>query len=98
MCLAIPGKIVSVSGEDPIGRTGKVSFGGVIKDISLSFVPDAEPDDYVIVHVGFALQKVDEEEAERMFGYLREMGELADLEDAEKAEADAAAGQPAPGT
>ena len=81
MCLAIPGKIISIlDGATPIERTGRVSFGGIVKEISLAYVPEAVVDDYVIVHVGFALSKVDEEEAGRVFEYLKEMDELADIE------------------
>ncbi len=76
MCLAVPGKVISVAGEDPLQRQGKVSFGGVIKDVNMAYVPEAEVGDYVIVHVGFALSKVDEDEANRVFEYLREMEEL----------------------
>jgi hydrogenase expression/formation protein HypC len=81
MCLAIPGKITSISGEDPLMRTGKVDFGGILKEVSLAYVPEAQLGDYVIVHVGFALSRVDEAEAQQVFGYLREMQELAELED-----------------
>jgi len=81
MCLAIPGKITSVSGEDPLLRTGKVDFGGILKEVSLAYVPEAKPGDYVIVHVGFALSRVDEEEAKQVFEYLREMQELSDLDE-----------------
>ncbi len=64
MCLAVPGQIVSVTGvDDPLTRMAKVNFGGVIKEVSLAYVPDASVGDYVIVHVGFALNKLDEEEA-----------------------------------
>lgn len=80
MCLAVPGKILSISGDEPIERTGRVSFGGIVKEASLAYVPDAEIGDYVIVHVGFALSKVDEDEAKRVFEYLAEMGELGELE------------------
>jgi hydrogenase expression/formation protein HypC len=66
MCLAVPGKIVSVSGDDPITRTARVSFGGAIKDVSLAYLPEAGVDDYVIVHAGFALSRIDEEEALRI--------------------------------
>lgn len=79
MCLAIPGKIISVAGDEPLQRSGRVSFGGVVKDVNLAYVPDAGVGDYVIVHVGFALSKVDEEEAKQVFQYLREMGELEEL-------------------
>ena len=81
MCLAIPGKITSISGDDPMLRTGKVDFGGILKEVSLAYVPEAQLGDYVIVHVGFALSKVDEAEAHQVFSYLREMQELTDLED-----------------
>ena len=80
MCLAIPGKITSISGDDPMMRTGKVDFGGILKEVSLAYVPEAQLGDYVIVHVGFALSKVDEAEAHQVFEYLREMQELSDLE------------------
>lgn len=79
MCLAIPGKIIDVAGDEPLARTGRVDFGGIIKEVSLAYVPDAGPGDYVIVHVGFAISKVDEEEAQQVFAYLREMEELAEL-------------------
>ncbi|RMH74847.1 MAG: HypC/HybG/HupF family hydrogenase formation chaperone [Calditrichaeota bacterium] len=81
MCLAIPGKIISIEGEDPILRTGKVSFGGIVKEVNLSFVPEAKVDDYVLVHVGMAISTIDEEEAHKVFEYLKEMDELQDLED-----------------
>lgn len=79
MCLAIPGRILSVSGEGPIDRTGRVSFGGIVKEVNLAYTPEAKVDDYVIVHVGFALSIVDEAEAHRIFEYLKEMDELAEL-------------------
>ncbi len=81
MCLAIPGKIASLTGDDPITRTGKIDFGGVLKEASLAYVPEANVGDYVIVHAGFALSRVDEEEANKIFGYLREMQELSELDD-----------------
>jgi hydrogenase expression/formation protein HypC len=80
MCLAVPGKITSISGEDPLSRMGKIDFGGVLKEASLAYVPEANIGDYVIVHVGFAISRVDEEEAHKVFDYLREMQELAELE------------------
>jgi hydrogenase expression/formation protein HypC len=79
MCLAIPGKIESVSGDDPLTRMGKVNFGGVLKDACLAYVPEAQVGDYVIVHVGFALSRLDEEEAQKVFEYLRQMEELGEL-------------------
>ena len=81
MCLAIPGKIISVSGDDPLWRAGKVDFGGIQKDVNLSCVPEANVGDYVIVHVGFALSKVDESEANEVFEYLRQMDGLPELKE-----------------
>jgi len=80
MCLAVPGKIVSIEGDDPILRDGKVNFGGVVKRVNLSYVPEAKIGDYVIVHVGFALSIVDEEEAKQVFEYLKTIGELSEIE------------------
>jgi hydrogenase expression/formation protein HypC len=83
MCLAVPGKILSIEGTDPVFRTGKVSFGGIVKQINLAYVPEAGVDDYVLVHVGFAISTIDEEEANQVFEYLKQMGELADAAEAE---------------
>jgi len=77
MCLAIPGKILSVSGDEPIMRVGRVDFGGIVKEINLAYVPEAEIGDYVLVHVGFAITVIDAREAARVFEHLREIGELA---------------------
>ena len=79
MCLAIPGKIVSISGDKPLERVGKVDFGGILKQASLAYVPEAKIGDYVIVHVGFALSRLDEEEANKVFEYLKEMEGLEEL-------------------
>lgn len=76
MCLAIPGKIVSIEGLDDTFRTGKVSFGGIIKNVNLCMLPEAKIDDYVLVHVGVAISIVDEEEAKLTFNYLNKMGEV----------------------
>jgi hydrogenase expression/formation protein HypC len=81
MCLAVPGKILSVAGDDLMLRTGRVGFGGVIKEVNLSCVPDAGVGDYVIVHVGMAISKLDEEEAAQIFAYLQQMQELEELKD-----------------
>jgi hydrogenase expression/formation protein HypC len=81
MCLAVPGKITSINGEDPLMRTGKVDFGGILKEVSLAYVPEVKVGDYVIVHVGFALSRVDEEEARQVFEYLRQMQELSELDE-----------------
>ena len=81
MCLAVPGKIESISGDDPLQRTGKVNFGGILKEVSLAYVPEAKTGDYVIVHVGFALSVVEPEEAQRVFEYLKEMEDLSELKE-----------------
>lgn len=83
MCLAVPGKILSVDGEAPILRTGKVQFGGIVKEVHLAYLPEAKVGDYVIVHVGFAISIVDEKEATRVFEYLREMEGLRESEEIE---------------
>ena len=81
MCLAIPGQVLSLSGDDPILRTGRIDFGGVVKEINLAYVPEARVGDYVLVHVGFAISVLDEAEANRVFEHLREMGVLEFEED-----------------
>jgi hydrogenase expression/formation protein HypC len=80
MCLAIPGQILSTAGDDPLLRTGRVRFGGIVKEISLAYTPEANVGDYVIVHVGFALGTLDEKEAGRVFECLREVRELKELQ------------------
>ena len=79
MCLAVPGKVLSCAGDDPLDRTARVSFGGVVREVSLAYVPEAAVGDYVIVHVGVALSRLDEAEAARVFAHLKELGELAEL-------------------
>jgi len=69
---------MSVVGED-LARQARVDFGGVLKEVNLAYVPEAKVGDYVLVHVGFAISVVDEEEAGKVFGYLKEMGELGEL-------------------
>jgi hydrogenase expression/formation protein HypC len=81
MCLAVPGKLVSIDNTDPEFRTGKANFGGIVKEINLSYVPEARLGDYVLVHVGFALTVIAEDEAAKVFTYLKEMGELAELQE-----------------
>jgi hydrogenase expression/formation protein HypC len=76
VCLAVPGKIVSLTADEPLARQGKVDFGGVVKEINLSLVPEAGVGDYVLAHVGVAIGRVDESEAKRVFEYLREIGDL----------------------
>jgi hydrogenase expression/formation protein HypC len=75
MCLAVPGKIVSITGDDPWTRTAKVSFGGVVKEVNMAYLPDSKVDDYVIVHAGFALSQIDEAEAVRTFEELTKLAE-----------------------
>lgn len=79
MCLAVPGRVESIYGDDPLSRTGKVSFGGAVKEVNLAYVPEVKVGDYVVVHVGFALSIVDEEEANKVFEYLKEMEDLSEL-------------------
>lgn len=76
MCLAIPGRIETVADIGPMQRTGKVRFGGIEKTVNLTFVPEAAVGDYVLVHVGVAISRIDESEAERVFTYLEAIGEI----------------------
>lgn len=82
MCLGIPGRIVEVYQEHDV-RMGKVDFGGIFKRVCLEHVPEAQPKDYVIVHVGFALSVLDEAEAKQVFKFLAAMNELNDLKQGE---------------
>ncbi len=75
MCLGVPGRIAELR-EDPLLRTGTVDFGGVRREVCLACVPEAGLGDYVIVHAGFAISRLDEKEAERTLELLRSMGEL----------------------
>ena len=76
MCLAVPGRLLSITGEDPLMRTGKVSFGGILKEVNLACVPEVKIGDYVIVHAGLAISILDEEEATRTLEYLQQIEEL----------------------
>ena len=80
MCLAVPGKVLSITGDEPLTRTGQVSFGGIVKEVNLAYTPEAGIGDYVIVHVGFAISTLDESEAHQVFDYLQQMGELGEIE------------------
>jgi len=81
MCLSIPGKLIEITAQlDETFRTGRVSFDGVIKEVSLTLVPEANVNDYVMVHVGAAISVVDEEEAKKTFDILKQLGELHDLD------------------
>lgn len=73
MCLAVPGQLISIQENDPLTRAGRVSFGGVIKEVNLAFVPEVVVGDYVIVHVGFAISVLDEDEALRTLDYVRQL-------------------------
>lgn len=77
MCLAIPGRLENIYEGEHV-RMGKVSFGGIVRDVCLEHVPEAGLGDYVLVHVGFALQRINEAEAEQIFAFLESMGELAE--------------------
>ena len=85
MCLAVPGRIVSIAEAAPLMRVGKVDFGGVAREVNLAYVPEAAVGDYVLVHVGFALSLIDEAEAQRVFGYLQEIEELEAVNAAKEA-------------
>jgi len=79
MCLAIPGKVIEILEQDGM-KMAKVSFGGMVKQVCLEYTPEAEPGDYVLVHVGFALSRIDEKEADRTFKLLEELGQLMELD------------------
>lgn len=80
MCLAIPGKVVEITAQlDDTFRYASVSFGGIKKQVNLAMLPEAKPEDYVLVHVGVAISIVDEQEAQKTFEYIRLMGELDEL-------------------
>ncbi|UCF66313.1 MAG: HypC/HybG/HupF family hydrogenase formation chaperone [Acidobacteriota bacterium] len=80
MCLGVPGQIIEIQASEIGMPMGKVSFGGIHKEVCLAYVPEAEVGDYVIVHVGFAISKINETEAQQVFELLREMGELEELD------------------
>src|SRR5271155_4360755 len=86
MCLAIPGKLIEIS-ENPEGvRMGKANFGGIVKQVCLEYTPEVNTGDYVLVHVGFALSKVDEDVAARTYALLEEMKQLDELNDPDEPE------------
>lgn len=80
MCLAVPGKVLSID-STPEMPMGKVSFGGIAKNVCFAYVPEVKVGDYVIVHAGFALNQLNEEEANEVFDLLKQMGDLGELED-----------------
>ena len=79
MCLGIPGRVVETYREHDV-QMGKVDFGGVVKRVCLEHVPETQIGDYVLVHVGFALQRIDGAEAKRVFDFLAEMKQLDELQ------------------
>lgn len=76
MCLAVPGKIVSIDDSNPELRMAKVNFGGVMKDICIQWLDDIKIGDYVLAHVGFALNKIDQKDAEETIEILKQMGDI----------------------
>lgn len=72
MCLAIPGLLLAIEGDDPLTRRGRVAFAGLVKEASLAYVPEAKEGDYLLVHAGFAISVIDEDEARRTLDYLAE--------------------------
>lgn len=79
MCLAIPGKVTEIFYENGL-KMGKVDFDGIARKACFEYVPDIQVGDYALVHVGFALSKVDEEEAKKVFEFLDQMGELGEIQ------------------
>ena len=75
MCLGVPGKLVEVHQQDDLPM-GRVEFGGILKDVCLAYTPEAQVGDYVLVHVGFAISRIDEAEAQETFRLLEEIGDL----------------------
>lgn len=85
MCLAIPGQLIEITNQlDDLFRVGKVSFDGVLKQVSLTLVPEAKIGDYVLVHVGAAISIIDEDEAVKTFDLLKQLGELHELDPEEE--------------
>ena len=80
MCLAVPGKVMEITGDDPLMRAGKVSFGGILKEVNLACVPEVQLGDYVIVHAGIAISVLDEKEAAITLEYLDQINLLGTLE------------------
>jgi len=93
MCLAVPGRVMNVVGDDPLGRIGQVAFGGVVRRVNFAYVPDVAPGDYVIVHVGFAISRLDQEAADYALGLISELEQA----NSERLSADCPAGLPSAG-
>ncbi len=90
MCLAVPGQIVALTDEGELSRAGRVSFGGLVREVNLALVPEAVVGDFVLVHVGLALSRVDVEEARQTLEYLKQIDELNELALAPSARPEAA--------
>jgi hydrogenase expression/formation protein HypC len=73
MCLAVPGQLLSIDGDDALTRRGRVAFAGIVKQVNLGFVPEAKLGDYLLVHAGFAITVIDEAEALKTLAYLAEI-------------------------
>ncbi len=84
MCLAIPGRLLMVDDGDSVARTGRVDFGGVTKTVDLTLVPEARIGCYVLVHAGFALNVIDEREAEITLGYIAEMAQYDENDESDE--------------
>jgi hydrogenase expression/formation protein HypC len=82
MCLGIPGEVLGVTEGDL--RTGRVRFGGIVKEVCLAYVPEAAVGDFVVVHAGFAISRLDREGAERVFSYLEELDATGELDEGER--------------
>jgi hydrogenase expression/formation protein HypC len=80
MCLGIPGEVVEIREADGL-RVGRVRFAGITRDVCLDYVPDVAAGEFVVVHVGFAISKIDREEAERTYRVLEELGQTSELAD-----------------
>ncbi len=91
MCLAIPGKLIEIQQNAEGVRMGKANFGGIVKQVCLEYTPQVQCGDYVLVHVGFALDKVDVAEAERTYAALKELNQLGELDIPETQERSASA-------
>jgi hydrogenase expression/formation protein HypC len=80
MCLGVPGKLLEIHKQDDLPM-GKVEFGGILKEVCLAYTPEAQVGDYVLVHVGFAISRIDETEAQEIFGYLKEIGSIEEAQE-----------------
>lgn len=86
MCLGVPGQVVEVMHNEIGIPMGRIDFSGVVKEVCLAYTPEVEVGQWVVVHVGFAISRIDEEEAKKVFKYLEEIGELLEIQDADAAE------------